>query len=142
MVAFKEYKDKKKEELGKDPKSHENRENVDFEKQKPILIDDFTKEEVEQLKQKPKSRKQKRCAIAEKSKEIKQKKRQEENEEKKKKLCEQLQVLNKEISVIKNKKKSLAKMSDTILKQNKLFIAKRTVVSCLQQFNLFKLLLG
>ena len=49
LVAFKEYKDKKAE-LGKDPKAYQNRENVNFEEQKPILIDDFTKEEEEELK--------------------------------------------------------------------------------------------
>ena len=61
----------KKGEIGKDPKASENIENVNFEEQKPILINGFSKEEEEELKQNVESRKQKRCAAAEKNKEIK-----------------------------------------------------------------------
>ena len=70
---FKEYKDKKKGDLGKDRKSYETRENVNFEEQKPILLDDFTKEE-EELAQKAEARKRKRRAVAEKIKNLNGKK--------------------------------------------------------------------
>ena len=119
MVAFKELRIKKGE-LGKYPKTYENRENVNFEEQKPILIDDFRKEEEEELKQKIESRKQKRCAVAEKNKELKQKQTNKKNRlkilKKKKILWAQLNVLNKEIAAIKQKKKSDPKLAGTILK--------------------------
>ena len=75
LVAFKEYKDKKKENVGIDPKSYENREKISFEERKPISIDDFTKEEEERILKKIKSRKQKRHAVAEINKELKRKKK-------------------------------------------------------------------
>ena len=56
LNAFKEYKDKKDQELGKDLEVYENREEINFEEQKPILNDDFTKEEEDELKQKVESR--------------------------------------------------------------------------------------
>ena len=86
LVAFKEYKDKKKENVGTDLKSYKNREKISFEERKPISIDDFTKEEEERILKKIKSRKQKRHAVAEINKELKRKKKQSENAEKEKKL--------------------------------------------------------
>ena len=66
LVLFKEYKNQKKDGLGKDPRSYENRENVKFEEEKPILIDDFTKEEEEALRQKSEARQRKTRVVAEK----------------------------------------------------------------------------
>ena len=113
---FKEYQNQKNDSLGKDTRYYENRENVKFEEQKPILVDDFTKEEEEMLRQKPEACKRKRCAVAKKNKELKQIKKFEENEQKEKVLWEGLHKLNKEFLVIKNKKKNQTKMSDTTLK--------------------------
>ena len=81
VVLF--FKQKKKAELGKDQKCYENRKNVNFAEQKPILIYNFIKEE-EDLVQKAEACKRKRRAVAEKNKELKRKKRQTENEEKEK----------------------------------------------------------
>ena len=72
---FKEYKNQKKDGLGKDPRSYENRENVNFEVQKPVLVDDFTKEEEETLRQKKEARKRKRQYAVEKNRELKRKKK-------------------------------------------------------------------
>ena len=62
------------------------------------------------------SRRLKRCAIVKKNKELKRKKKQVQNEETEKKLWEKLRMLNQKIVLVKNSRKNLPKMSETILK--------------------------
>ena len=74
QIKFKEYKNKKSEQFGKDPNAYKNREDISPFEQKPISVDVFTKEDEEKLAEKIERRKQKRRELAEKNKELKQKK--------------------------------------------------------------------
>ena len=60
QINFKEYKDKKSEQFGKDLNAYKNREDISSFEQKPISVDDFPKEEEERLAEKMERKKRKR----------------------------------------------------------------------------------
>ena len=60
QINFKEYKDKKSEQFGKDLSAYKNREDISSFEQKPISVDDFPKEEEERLAEKMERKKRKR----------------------------------------------------------------------------------